>query len=142
MAAKKKVINPSSQVNVIPPGNVIREPAWISFVSAQRNQCLILIFLVLLFYGNTTGNLFALDDGLVLRDNSFVQEGIKGIPDILKHDSFYGSIGQSENLSGGRYRPLSLVAFAIELSLFGKEPWVFHLMNILYYALTVVIFLL
>ncbi|MBA3649070.1 MAG: tetratricopeptide repeat protein [Chitinophagales bacterium] len=109
--------------------------------SSRKNQVITVILLSFLFYGNSIWNGYALDDGLVLRDNAFVQRGISGIPDILSHDSFYGSIGQSKNLSGGRYRPLSLVSFAIENSFFGNGPAMHHLINVLLYALTGVVLL-
>lgn len=94
-----------------------------------------------LLYVNTLSNQFALDDGLVLRDNKIVLKGISGIPDILTHDSFYGAIGDSKNLSGGRYRPLSLISYAIEISFFGVNPFIHHLLNVLFYALTSVVLL-
>lgn len=95
-----------------------------------------------LLYGNTLFNQFALDDGMVILENKFVLQGISGIPDILTHDSFYGAIGNNENLNGGRYRPLSLIAFAVEHSLFGTNPLVYHFFNILFYMLTCVALLL
>ena len=71
--------------------------------------------LAVLLYANTIGNQFALDDGLVLNDNAYVLKGIAGIPDILTHDSFHGAVGETDKLSGGRYRPLSLVTLAVEV---------------------------
>lgn len=92
-------------------------------------------------YANTLGHGFVLDDGLVITDNPYVQAGIPGIPDILSHDSFHGTLGESAYLSGGRYRPLSLVMFALEVSFFGKKPFAPHLINVLLYALTAVVLL-
>ncbi|HYV92211.1 MAG TPA: tetratricopeptide repeat protein, partial [Chitinophagales bacterium] len=80
-------------------------------------------------------------DGMVLRDNHLVLKGASAIPDILTHDSFYGAIGISANLAGGRYRPLSLVSFAIEVSIFGEKPFVHHLFNVFLYAITAIVLL-
>ncbi|MEZ4739723.1 MAG: tetratricopeptide repeat protein [Flavobacteriales bacterium] len=91
------------------------------------------------FYANTLGNRFALDDGLVLNENSYVLQGVAGIPDILTHDSFFGAVGKSAYLSGGRYRPLSLITYAIEVSVFGVEPVVHHGVNVLLFALVCVL---
>ena len=91
------------------------------FLNDRNFQVIIISLLVALFYGNTLSNQFALDDGMVILENKFVMKGITGIPDILTHDSFYGAIGNSENLSGGRYRPLSLVAFAMEYEMAGTN---------------------
>lgn len=109
---------------------------------AKGFQLIMVSVLVLLFYGNSLSNQFALDDGMVILDNKFVLNGVSGIPDILTHDSFYGSIGNSENLSGGRYRPLSLVSFAIEHELAGTDPLIYHLFNVFYYLVTCMVLLL
>jgi hypothetical protein len=111
------------------------------FLNDRKFQVIIISLMVALFYGNTLSNQFALDDGMVILENKFVLKGISGIPDILTHDSFYGAIGNSENLSGGRYRPLSLVAFAIENEMAGTNPFVFHLFNVIYSLLTCIVFL-
>ncbi|HQV74962.1 MAG TPA: tetratricopeptide repeat protein [Flavobacteriales bacterium] len=95
--------------------------------------------LAVLLYANTIGNQFALDDGLVLNDNAYVLKGIAGIPDILTHDSFHGAVGETDKLSGGRYRPLSLVTLAVEVSLFGVSAAVHHGVNVLLFALTCVV---
>lgn len=110
--------------------------------SSFRLQSLFFLLLCFLFYGNTLFNQFCLDDGLVWTDNQFVKEGIKGIPDIFIHDSFYGAIGNNYNLGGGRWRPLSLITFAIEHQFYGETPWVSHLINVLLYGLTAVLLLL
>ena len=73
--------------------------------------------------------------------NNLVLKGFSAIPDLLTHDSFYGSIGNTKNLTGGRYRPLSLVSFAVEVSVFGKNPFVHHLINVLLFAITAIILL-
>ncbi len=87
-------------------------------------------------YLNTLTHDFVLDDGLVLSNNRIVQKGLTALPDILLHDSFYGAIGHSENLSGGRYRPLALITYAMEISLFGMAPQVHHFFNVVWYVLT------
>ena len=96
-----------------------------------------LVLLALVLYGSSIGFGTALDDGLVLSDNAYVKQGFAGIPDILTHDSFHGSIGESAYLSGGRYRPLSQLMFAAEVGLAGgvSAP-LHHAINVLLYALT------
>ncbi|GDX52972.1 hypothetical protein LBMAG27_20190 [Bacteroidota bacterium] len=108
------------------------------FLSLENfgSQCLIIFIIAIIFYGNTLLNGFALDDGLVWTDNKFVKNGFGGIIDILFHDSFYGTIGNNYNLAGGRWRPLSLITFAIENQLWGQTPWISHLINLLLYMVT------
>jgi len=106
-----------------------------------RTQAVLVFVSALALYANTLGHGFVLDDGLVLQDNAYVQKGIRGIPDILSRDSFHGTLGESAYLSGGRYRPLSLMMFAFEVSFFGMEPFAHHLINVLLYGLTAVVLL-
>lgn len=88
-----------------------------------RLQALVIGILVFGFYINSRNNEYALDDDIVMRQNAYVQKGFGGIGDILGNDaykSFYESMGVDQQLSGGRYRPLSIVSFAIEQQLFGE----------------------
>jgi len=104
---------------------------------ANRWAAPALLFLVAcLFYYNAVPGEYVLDDGLVLNQNSFVKQGLAGIPDIFTHDSFYGSVGNSANLNGGRYRPLALVTYAIEYQLYGLQPHYSRAINVFLYALT------
>jgi len=67
---------------------------------------------------------YILDDEMVIWKNAYVQEGLSGVGKILGSDSFMGYFQRKEGLyklEGGRYRPLSLVTFAAEVELFGKE---------------------
>lgn len=118
-----------------------------------RMQALILIVIGFIFYSNTFFNEYALDDGIVIQKNEYVQLGFRGIPKILTtdaYDSFYRQMGAKQQLSGGRYRPLSVVTFAIEQQLFGsseevKPPddaaFIRHFMNVIYYVFSILILL-
>ncbi len=81
-------------------------------------------------YANTFQHGFALDDDVVFLKNSFVQKGRAGIPDIINHGFLYG-FNQCNDQS---YRPLVLINYAVEQSIFGNNPHVFHRLNVLYYA--------
>ncbi|MFY9417620.1 MAG: hypothetical protein WAP17_00850, partial [Bacteroidales bacterium] len=86
---------------------------------------------------------YALDDGLVIHENKFTQQGLKGVKDIFTHDSFVGYFGEDvKYVAGGRYRPFTQFIFAIQKELFGFKPWIGHLTNILSYALLMVILFL
>ncbi|MBN8695316.1 MAG: tetratricopeptide repeat protein [Bacteroidetes bacterium] len=116
-------------------------------------QALILIFIGFFIYGNSFKNEYALDDGIVIIKNEYVQQGLRGIPKILKtdsYDSFYKQMNAKQQLSGGRYRPLSVVTFAIEEQIFGngdKESpsetvtMVRHMLNVAFYILSVIVLL-
>lgn len=81
---------------------------------------------------------YTLDDAIVIYENQYTTSGFKGIGGILGHDTFYGffkEAGKSQLVSGGRYRPLSLILFAIEWQLFGRSPGSGHALNLLLYGL-------
>ncbi|MDR2009861.1 MAG: tetratricopeptide repeat protein [Bacteroidales bacterium] len=115
-------------------------------------QIIIVVFTFIL-YNNTLGHQYALDDKMTIWNNKFTQNGINGIRDILSYDSMAGMFGkESRDLEGGRYRPLSLITFALEVELFGKEttdvaaresfignPMISHLNNILLYCISLLI---
>jgi tetratricopeptide (TPR) repeat protein len=117
--------------NVKKPTPLLKEPLY----SRPIVHYLFLFFTAWVFYANTISNEYALDDLLVTFENKFVKEGVGGVGDILTHDTFFGSSGKIAKASGGRYRPLSVVAFALEKQFFGMRPGVFHFFNVLYYSL-------
>lgn len=85
-----------------------------------------ILLIILVCFGlnwNTIYNDYALDDNIIIHQNLNVQDGISGIPAIMTTDAFQGyleMVGAETPLTGGRYRPLSIVTFAVEQSLFGK----------------------
>jgi cytochrome c-type biogenesis protein CcmH/NrfG len=94
------------------------------FASA-RIAYIVLSIIGFAFYINTVNNEFALDDGIIIHKNEFVMKGSKGIKDIMTHDayySFYRQMNAEDQLAGGRYRPLSVVSFAIEQNFIGTFP--------------------
>jgi tetratricopeptide (TPR) repeat protein len=97
------------------------------------------MLLAFLLGANTLGFDYAVDDRFVIQENAYTQKGIKGIGKILTTDSFAGFYAYYNNpvdvLPGGRYRPLSLITYAIEHSLWGNSPSASHLINVLLYSL-------
>ncbi len=80
---------------------------------------LVLMLLSIVLYISTTNFDYALDDKIVIQDNQFVKKGTAGIGDIMSKETFTGYFGEQKNLvEGARYRPLSLVTFAMEHQLF------------------------
>ena len=95
---------------------------WL-FLRSFKLQALALVLIGILFYGNTYKNQYALDDDIIMKKNMYVQKGFSGIWDIFSNDaykSYYESMGIEQQLSGGRYRPLSVITFAMEQAVFGK----------------------
>ena len=94
----------------------------------------------LLLYVGTLGHGFVYDDRLVYTDHQDVRKGLAGIPGIFTADSyegFYKTHRLKNHLVGGRYRPLSLATFALEVEWAGGlNPRLGHAVNVLLYALT------
>lgn len=86
-----------------------------------------------LLYSQTINYGFVLDDITVIENNTIVQKGFSGIPELFT--TFYWE--GYWNLNAGLYRPLSMVAFAIEWSISPNNPTIHHFMNVFYYALTI-----
>ena len=87
-------------------------------------------------YAYSTTFDYVLDDQIVLTNNNFTKKGFDGIYDIMTKESFVGRFGEQKNLvTGARYRPLSIVTFAIEYHFFGLSTTVSHAINVLLYAL-------
>ena len=105
--------------------------------SLQSGLYLLLIAIIaVILYIPTTAYDFVLDDKIVVSENDFVKKGVSGISEIINNDTFTGYLGhQQKLLSGGRYRPLSLVLFAIEYQLFGLDTFYYHFFSILFYAI-------
>ena len=54
-------------------------------------QAIILILIGFIFYSNSFFNEYALDDGIVIQKNEYVQDGFKGIKN-KKHNWQYGIV--------------------------------------------------
>ena len=105
--------------------------------TSNRPAYLIILLLTFLLYGNTIPNDYALDDIYSISGNQYTKKGFEGINDLLTKNYFSGFYGDMDiSLAGGRYRPLSLVTFAIEYEFFGENPHINHFINVLLFALT------
>ena len=106
---------------------LINQPAgylYFPFKNAFQPYLLLIIISIGL-YVNTFNHEVAYDDETVLHKNEFVIQGVKGIPGILTHDSYYSyykQMGLENSLPAGRYRPLSHITFAIEQQFIGIIP--------------------
>lgn len=117
----------------VPTANNAPKTWW----QQHRLPATVLALLAFVLYIYSTQFEYALDDSIVIIANQFTKKGFSGIGDILTTDSFHGFFGAKKDLvAGGRYRPLSLVTFAIEYQLFGEKPAVSHFINVLLYCFT------
>lgn len=96
-----------------------------NLLSKKQNIFFILLFLVILLYGQSLAGDFVKDDVYILENASWLTGGNLG--QILLHPYW--------DMSTALYRPFTIANFALDLSVFGQSPAWFHLENILLYAL-------
>lgn len=105
----------------------------------NSNDTIIKITIVVftfILYAQTIKFDFTLDDETFYVQNPLVQNGINKIGEIFTSPS----IGeQSQYTSNQPYRPLTILVFAIENSLFGNVPSVLHFFNLFIYTLIVLV---
>ena len=133
--SKKK----NKQTKKIPKSAAKTSAKGPAFMQNASLHGIIIFVLSMLLYANTFTHDFAQDDAIVIHDNMFTSQGLEGIPGILGNDTFFGFFkeeGKAQLVSGGRYRPLTLILFAFEVELFGMNPVVGHVMNAVFYGLT------
>jgi len=95
-----------------------------AFFTNSRLHCIFIMFLSIVLYFNTLQHDYTQDDAIVIYDNMFTTKGVKGIPGILKEDTFYGFFkeeGKAALVTGGRYRPFTLLMYALEVQLFAPK---------------------
>ena len=125
--------NPQRAVNQNPK---VQQSVPASPKSASGIAGLIIAALAFFLYAPSLRYGYVLDDQMMYVNNQYVQEGFAGIGKILSTESFAGFFGEQKNLLvGGRYRPLSIVTFAMEKGLFGQNAALSHFVNLLLYAL-------
>jgi len=92
-----------------------------------------LVFLsAFLLYANAIGHEYALDDWMYTTGNASMHQGFPAFTDLWTKGSFPGLNGPNDN----NYRPLALSSFMVETQIFGFNPHVGHLINVLLFALS------
>lgn len=141
MQKNQKKHRNKSKPKAVPEQKAATAPLPSLFGFSFKVKCYILLAIGFVFYINTVGNQYALDDGIVIVQNQYVQEGFSGIKKIMTsdaYDSYYKQMHASQMLAGGRYRPLSIVVFAIEHAIFGESWPVRHFISVLFYMACIV----
>lgn len=106
------------------------------FFQNIKLQSLVIFGFAFLLYANTLFHQFVMDDAIVITDNMFTTKGVAGIGGILTEDTFFGFFkerGKEALVSGGRYRPLTLVIFAAIWQV-THSPFAFHLLTVVLFA--------
>ncbi len=136
----------------------VQHLGMIDFWRRHVPEALVIVLASVALYISTVSYDYVLDDKIVITDNVYTNKGFAGIKDILSHESFEGYFQKRMDLvAGARYRPLSIVTFAIERQFFESpksdewgnpqndargvrlqtgNPAISHFINVLMYALT------
>lgn len=100
-----------------------------------RKYYYLLGFLTFFIFANSIGNDYNLDDNLVTRGNELTSQGLGAIKEIFTSNYYSDEMGYAFG-----YRPMVHLSFAIEHHFFGEKPGVGHLINVLLFAFSVVLF--
>lgn len=104
---------------------------------------ILFLSLTFLFYGNSLKNKYCLDDDYVTitnlpvkgqpftPNNNLIKDGFKSIPKIWVSRYAHDSEASFD------YRPVVTTSFAIEYAIFGQNPFISHLINVLLYFLVI-----
>lgn len=114
---------------------VQQKTSWYANIRVIAGALFVLAFLI---YSNSLFNGFVLDDSVVITKNQFTTKGISGVSQIFTTHAFAGFYGEDLywiQVYGARYRPLSMAIFAVIYQFFGDNSLVFHIWNVLTYAL-------
>jgi len=139
MATNKKTeATPKAQPGKAPDGRSSppRQQAVVSLRPALTMKLAFLLGIIsFVVYANTLKNGYAIDDSMMLVNNTIVAKGVAAIPELFStpHQRGFHEITNDE------YRPLPMVLLAIEYQFFEKNFLPYHLMNILLFAGCVVL---
>jgi tetratricopeptide (TPR) repeat protein len=115
---------PAAPVLVPAPAETrIPEPA--PFDLAFFVQTVLLVVATFAAYWSSLGNHYALDDRLLIERNASVLRGVSGIGEILTthiYQSYFEGEGGDAPRANRHYRPLPVITYALEQSLFGRTP--------------------
>jgi hypothetical protein len=98
-----------------------------------KYKYLFFILIAFILYGNTIQNSYSIDDDFVT-NRSFTTKGFSSIKKI-----FTTPYSLNEDGKGFEYRPIVKLSFAIEHGFFGVNPKTSHFINILLYAITLIL---
>ena len=139
---KKPIANKPLNTPQASAKTVVVTDTPVGFWHNTRLHAWLIFAISFLLYANTLTHNFCQDDSIVITENMFTTEGVSGFGGILGKDTFYGFFkeeGKAALVAGGRYRPFTLLMFAFEYQLFGKNPFVGHLINVLLFGLMCVL---
>ena len=86
-------------------------------------------------FANTISNGYNMDDGIVTNGHKLTSQGLSAIGEIFTSNYYSDNMGYAFG-----YRPIVHLSFAIEHELFGEKPGAGHFINVILFAISVVLF--
>jgi hypothetical protein len=93
-----------------------------------------LFVLTVVLYVNSFNHSFNLDDQLVTDSHRLTSRGVSAIAEIIRSPYYQDDLGYSYD-----YRPVTHISFALQHQLFGPSARAGHMINVLLYALSVLL---
>lgn len=103
-------------------------------ISYRKYYYLLGLFTFFIF-ANSIGNDYNMDDGIVTRGHKLTSQGLSAIGEIFTSNYYSDAMGYAFG-----YRPMVHLSFALEHELFGEKPGAGHFINVILFALSVVLF--
>ena len=116
-------------VDVVPPSRLAP-------LRTTRGLALLVAAVAILAYANALNNGWAFDDDQVIARNDAVHD-LARIPDLFT-SKYWAIVPTGQAL----YRPVAMTSYAVGWTVWGGEPWGFHLVNVLLHGAVTVLVLL
>jgi protein O-mannosyl-transferase len=105
-------------------------------VSSIKNNMIVYILLLVivpsvLYFRVVHFDFSRFDDVTIITNISNVLGGPLNLKEAFTHDAFMGNKGDTF------YRPIQTISFMLDASMGGREPWIYHLSNLIWHILTV-----
>src|SRR5258706_3874031 len=127
---KPLVKKPAPAVTTATPAFV---PSFLSEKKLVTALALLCAAFAFILYANSLGHGLVGDDDTVIAKNKITTQGAKAIPEIMVSPYRKGFWERKESL----YRPMAIMLFAVEWEISPENPFLFHFVNVLLFALTV-----
>ncbi len=101
------------------------------FGFSRISAAAVLALVAFFFYVNSVEGKFVFDDTVIIRDN----ESIRGLDAAHLKEIFGQHYWKSVETSGGLYRPLVSLSYALNHAMGGNSPTGYHLLNVLFHVI-------
>ena len=109
-----------------------------SLVQKKSTSVLLLALCTLLVYSNIFHHPFLWDDNMLILQNALIQN-VRHFPDLFRAEFFTKTLEESDFSDGGYYRPIISLSFMLDYSLWKENPFGYHLTNVLFHLLNVLL---